>query len=291
MLLKFKKLSIVFAIVLVFSSLAFAANEEIVARVNGENITLERFYEVLENEVGATLLQQLIIDELILQKQAELGITIDPNAFALTYANIISQLGGENGYQQFLAQYGITDQQFRAQMEWELTITELAMAEISVTPEDVILFFQQNESYFEIPEQVNASHILVGTETEAQAVINRLNSGEDFAALASELSLDPGTANQGGALGYFGKGAMVPEFENMAFGLGINKYDKVESTYGWHVIRVLDKTEPIPANLDQQWDEVEAVLVEYLASDLNGYVQNLVNEADVEIVRERYKGQ
>lgn len=284
-------MSIVFAIVLVFSSLAFAANEEIVARVNGENITLERFYEVLENEVGATLLQQLIIDELILQKQAELGITIDPNAFALTYANIISQLGGENGYQQFLAQYGITDQQFRAQMEWELTITELAMAEISVTPEDVILFFQQNESYFEIPEQVNASHILVGTETEAQAVINRLNSGEDFAALASELSLDPGTANQGGALGYFGKGAMVPEFENMAFGLGINKYDKVESTYGWHVIRVLDKTEPIPANLDQQWDEVEAVLVEYLASDLNGYVQNLVNEADVEIVRERYKGQ
>jgi parvulin-like peptidyl-prolyl isomerase len=87
-------------------------------------------------------------------------------------------------------------------------------------------------------EQVRASHILVDSEEEAQEVIERLDAGEDFAELAIELSTDTGSGANGGDLGWFGRGRMVPEFEEVAFNIKINEIsDPVQSDFGWHIIK------------------------------------------------------
>ncbi len=92
-------------------------------------------------------------------------------------------------------------------------------------------------------EQVWARHILVASKDVADEIVNRLNNGEDFAAIAKELSTDPGSKDNGGDLGWFGKGRMVPEFENAAFALQ-NTGDisePINSTHGWHIIQLVGK--------------------------------------------------
>jgi len=95
-----------------------------------------------------------------------------------------------------------------------------------------------------VAEQTRARHILVETEDEAKEVIERLNAGEDFAALAEELSLDTGSAVDGGDLGFAPRGRYVPEFDEAVSTLPIGQVSEpIESQFGWHVIEVLERAE------------------------------------------------
>jgi len=89
--------------------------------------------------------------------------------------------------------------------------------------------------------QARASHILVKTEDDANRIMKRLNEGEDFAAVAKRFSGCPSGKN-GGDLGWFGKGMMVPEFEKAAFENEVGKLiGPVKTQFGWHVIKVTGK--------------------------------------------------
>ena len=110
-------------------------------------------------------------------------------------------------------------------------------------------------------EQVTASHILVETEDEAKAIIEQLNDGADFAQLARDKSTGPSGPN-GGSLGAFGRGQMVPAFEAAAFAMPVGSYsaDPVQTQFGWHVIQVSDKgVEPAPS-LNQMREQITANL-------------------------------
>ena len=108
-------------------------------------------------------------------------------------------------------------------------------------------------------EQVWAHHILVETEQEAKDIYERLKKGEDFAELAQELSKDTGSGANGGDLGWFGRGAMVPEFEKVAFSLEVGEISEpVQSQFGYHIIQVLGHQEvPLTGTQYEQKKETE----------------------------------
>jgi parvulin-like peptidyl-prolyl isomerase len=91
-----------------------------------------------------------------------------------------------------------------------------------------------------MPDKVHCAHILVKTETEAKAILERLNKGEKFANIAKEVSLCPSGKN-GGDLGTFGRGKMVKEFETAAFALSKGQTSgPVKTKYGYHIVKRLE---------------------------------------------------
>ena len=110
-------------------------------------------------------------------------------------------------------------------------------------------------------EQVTASHILVETEEEAKAIIAQLSDGADFATLAKEKSTGPSGPN-GGELGSFGRGQMVPAFETAAFSMAEGSYSEtpVQTQFGWHVIKVSAKGMQEAPSLDEMRDQLVANL-------------------------------
>ncbi len=99
---------------------------------------------------------------------------------------------------------------------------------------------------------VHAAHILVETEEEARAALERIRAGEDFAVVAAEVSTDTTNAYKGGDLGWFGRGQMVEPFEEAAFSLEPGEVSEpVETSFGWHIIKVFDRTE-VPTTFSER---------------------------------------
>lgn len=131
------------------------------------------------------------------------------------------------------------------------------------TDEEAHKLYDETVKSIQPEEEVRARHILVPDEQTAKNVVARLEKGEDFAALATELSKDPGSARDGGNLGYFTRDRMVPEFAEVAFKLEPGKVSApVKSQFGWHVIKVEDKRQkPVPT-FDEIKDQVKTFIVQ-----------------------------
>lgn len=133
-------------------------------------------------------------------------------------------------------------------------------------------------------EEARARHILVPTEEEAKAVAAKLKAGGDFAALAKELSKDPGSGKEGGDLGFFTKERMVKEFSEAAFALKPGEISPpVKSQFGWHVIKLEEKREKAPPALADVKDELGRYLVQKAQQDM---ILKLRGESKVELADE-----
>ena len=131
-------------------------------------------------------------------------------------------------------------------------------------------------------KEVHASHILLQTEDEAKAVIAELDGGADFASIARERSIDPSARQNGGDLGFFGRGRMVPAFEQAAFEIAPGTYGKtpVRSDFGYHVIRVVaDRMTEFPA-FDTVKDRVRQSLE---VDSLKSHIEELRAAAEIEM--------
>lgn len=130
-------------------------------------------------------------------------------------------------------------------------------------------------------EQVHARHILVESEEKAKEVIDQLEDGKDFQELAKAESVGP-SGPRGGDLGYFGKGAMVPEFAEAAFALKPGEISKapVKTQFGWHVIKVEDRRTAEPPAFDEMKEQLRAQVADEVATQV---LADLRKEAKVEI--------
>lgn len=141
------------------------------------------------------------------------------------------------------------------------------VANIEISEDDIAAAYL--EAYGEVrpEEEWHAAHILVATEDAAKALILELDGGADFAALAAEHSSDSSAAG-GGDLGWFGLGAMVKPFEDAVVATEVGKYSApIESQFGWHIVKILEKREkPLPT-IDQVRAELIAGLQQKLLED------------------------
>jgi peptidyl-prolyl cis-trans isomerase C len=150
-----------------------------------------------------------------------------------------------------------------------------------VTEEEMRKIYDEQRARITPEEEVRARHILVETEDEAKALIAQIRGGGDFEAIAKEKSKDPGGARNGGDLGFFTKGQMVPEFADAAFAMQAGQLSAapVKSQFGWHIIKVEERRQrPIP-NFEQVRGQIEDFLTRRVQADL---VQRLRSEAQVE---------
>lgn len=133
-----------------------------------------------------------------------------------------------------------------------------AEAKTAVTDEAMKKVYDEAIKQMADEEEVSARHILVETEDEAKKILADLKKGADFVAIAKEKSKDPGSKENGGDLGFFGKEQMVPEFANAAFKLDKGQLSEpVKSQFGWHIIRVDDKRKKQPPTFDQVKDQIQ----------------------------------
>lgn len=260
-----------------------AEQGDVAATVNGVAISREDFYKVLEAQYGQQTLQEMIQDELIRQRAEALGVAIDDDEFAEMYELIIEQLGGPQGLEMLLAQNNATEDVFVQQLKWNMLLGDMARAEVEVEEGAVEAFFEEYRSYYDEPETVEVSHVLVETEEEAKELLAQLQAGADLSSIAMEHSKDPGTAAQGGYLGAVPRGYTVIEFEEMAFSLGVGEYGMTESSYGWHIITVHSKNEGKEAVFEEIAAEVERDYRGTRALDLQSYLYKLEQEADITV--------
>ncbi len=137
--------------------------------------------------------------------------------------------------------------------------------------------------------EVRARHILVATEAEAKDIKKKLDDGKNFEALAKEYSKDPGTAKQGGDLGYFTKERMVKEFADKAFAMKKGETSEpVKSEFGWHIIKVEDSRKMTIPTYNAVKEQLRARLQD---KKLNDYIRGLVKTADVKLFDAKGKEQ
>ncbi len=117
------------------------------------------------------------------------------------------------------------------------------LKDVSVKEEEVRQFHNEHQDEFKAPPSVKASHILVDTKEKAAEILSEIEAGLSFAEAANKYSSCPSSAN-GGDLGYFTEGQMVPEFQKAAFDMQIDETSEpVKTQFGYHLIKVLDKKE------------------------------------------------
>lgn len=246
------------------------SGDETVATVNGVNITQDRLYDELVTAGGKATLENVITQELINQEAKANNIEVSDADIDSEIALIKKSFGSDEEFEATLAQYQMTLDSLKKDTKINLTIRKILEPKTDVTDEEIQQFYDANKETLGTPEEIQASHILVATKEEADAILAELKQGGDFAAIAKEKSIDPGSKDNGGDLGFFGKGAMVPEFETAAFALKVNEISAVVQTEnGFHIIKKIAEKAAVIPTFEEKKEEIKKQLVATEANELS----------------------
>lgn len=255
-------LALILVVVLWKPPFGGGSSNEAVATVNGEDITKDEFYTALVAVGGKQTLENIIYEELIKQEADKAGIKVTDADVDKEIAKIEKSLGGSEALATQLKNSGMTIDSLKKQMVPQLSLRKILEKDITITDDEVKQFFEENKAQFDVVEQVKVAHILVATKEEAEAVLKQLKEGADFAKLAAEKSIDPGSKDNGGEYDFFPRGTMHEPFENAAFALKKDELsDVVQTDNGFHVIKLLDRKEAYSATFEEKKEEVRDIIV------------------------------
>lgn len=220
------------------------------AKKNAAQISqLESQQSIIQQQLGSLAsgsLQALIDNRTILQRSSTAGVKNDAKVRNDAMTQLMRQAGGKLHLQQSIAQSGMTESE----------ISDLVTAQALQTKIQKAL--ASHVSRYQI--KVRASHILIPTKKKALAeqLYQKVLHGANFAALAKKYSTDPGSAKQGGDLGYFTHGSMVAPFDKAAFSMKVGQIRLIQSQYGWHIIRVTGRKNARLTNTEYQQSQQSA---------------------------------
>lgn len=292
---------------------------EIVARVNGKQI-MRRELDLavkglkaqlqgagrpvpteqtakLENDV----LEEMISRELVLQEGSTHPPTnIDAQVNQQLDA-VKKRLGGDDGFKKALDESGVAIGEYTRRLRDNVvvqdTVKQVMESEVKLTPEEVKSYYDTHSQEFVRPEMARASHILVRVRADASEVDKNaakakidaarslVKNGEKFADVAKKVSEDPGSAQNGGDLGLFGRGQMVPEFDAAAFSLPTNQVSDVITTqFGYHVLIVTERQPSRKMAFDEVHKDLENFMRMRKGPEIvRAHVKALREKGDVQV--------
>jgi peptidyl-prolyl cis-trans isomerase C len=254
-----------------------------------------------QKELEKQALNQLVSAELLYQAGQKLEIKDIEKQVDDKYAKGKAKFANEQDFTKAMKDMEMEEKDLRDYTRRDLIISNFIektfVPKATVSEDDAKKFYDQNPDKFTKPEEVKASHILIGvdakaTDQEKKAAREKadklrkdLAGGADFAALAKANSTCP-SSQQGGDLGYFGKGKMVPAFEKAAFALKPGEIsDVVETQFGYHIIKLTEKK----AAEKVDFKEVKPRIDDYLKNQkvgtaVNDYLTETRKTAKIELL-------
>lgn len=243
--------------------------------------------------------EQLALQELLLKNASGVPEKEVQSELDSKFKMAEQRFGGTEGFKAQLAKDNVTESKLRKDLSKQIRIELFLKGLVANTPspsaQEVEKYYNDNKRLFEHPAAVRASHILVAVPPQAsaaekaarkkvaEAAYARVKKGEDFAKVASEVSEDPGSAKNGGDLGYFSTHQMVPQFEKVAFGTRLNQVSPVfETTFGYHFLKVTGNK---PAGTIP-FDEAKTKIHDFLKNRARGqkvqeYIKDLLAKAEI----------
>jgi len=279
--------------------------EGVLATVNGKAITQAEYDETLaayknmvETQYGEgawdkvmadgktlgdyykdeAIMENMILELLLIGAAEKDGFTMTDEELKTELDVYKGYFSTDEEYQEFLKTNEMTEEYLTDAIKKEYIINHYLDKNIETlvpTDEELQKLFEDTK----MGEQVRASHILVNTEDEAKAVIERLNKGEVFEDVAKEVSIDPSKDN-GGDLDFFAYGDMVKEFSDAAFSMETGEISgAVKSQFGYHIIKVTDKKTDDTVTLESSKDSLTET---YKSNKYNELIENLKSSATIE---------
>lgn len=238
-------------------------------------------------ELQRSFLVQLIDRELIYLEAGQLGI--DVSTEDLDRAMQEHYRGyPDDSFQAMLRERGMTVESWQAELRQSLImeklLNEVVYASVVVAEEEIAAYYKDNHADFDRPAQVRARQIVVAEEAVGQKVLGLLRQGEDFADVAAEYSLSP-DAEQGGDLGFFGRGRMPAEFDEAVSDLPVGRLsDLVKSEYGYHIFLVEEKRSAARLSQKDAQDEIRRILETRKQEEAyQGWLQDLRSRSAIEV--------
>jgi len=293
---------------------AASGEESNVAMVNGTPITRAEFDRALVfaeqqfSKMGKTyddaqiregVLDQLIGSELLYQESKKEGVQIDDKTVEERLAQWKKRFPNDEDYKKAMQEMNASEDQVRSDIQKGLAIEKLVVDKfvnkITVPEKETREYYDTHAEMFQQPEQVQASHILIkvnpdANEAEKDEALKKIKEiqekqkkGEDFAELAKAHSQCP-SSSKGGDLGYFARGQMVPPFEEAAFNMKPGEVSDIVTTrFGYHLIKVTNKRPESTVPYEVIQERVGQFLKqEKVQKEVKAFVDKLRKEAKVE---------
>jgi foldase protein PrsA len=262
-----------------------------IASVNDQKITRADFDKKLESSpAGKQVLTQLVQQSLVDQYGKDNKIDVSQAEIDKKEADIKSKYP-PGQFDTILKQQGLTEADVQNILRQQIIIEKAVAPNVHVTDADVAAYFAKNHTLLDKPAQVRARHILLPDKATADAVEAKLKAGGDFAALAKQYSTDTSTKDKGGELGFFGKGQMVPAFQDAAFALPVGAISvPVKSPFGWHIIQVEERKPATKATLAGSYQQIKDQLTQQAeAQQVPVLLQGLRAKANIQVYDDRFK--
>jgi peptidyl-prolyl cis-trans isomerase C len=316
---------LIFFIIVSFDSLSLAAKKQTtsdkVAVANGVIITqkdldtemtiikerlamMKRpFSDSQLQEFKEKTLVKIIGRELLFQESQKKEIKIDDAKVNEELMALKKKYASEADFKKSLSEKNLDETALKDKLKQSLAIKELVdqlfIQKVNISEEEIKSYYDSQPQLFKQPEKVHASHILIKVDPNAdetrkaearkkiEKIQQRLKKGEDFATLAKEFSQCPSSA-KGGSLSYFARGQMAKPFEEASFSLKPGEMsDIVETQFGYHLIKVIDKKPETTIAFKDAKDRIEQYLKNKKVQDqVKEYVDTLKKKAKIEIFQE-----